>query len=750
MRTAHANTIVFVAMLTTAIPIARAAQTTVTADSTGGTDRHVLSEVLVTAEKRTESVQNVPAAVSVVGGAELENLQAVQLTDYASYVSGLQVDSGGTPGQTQITLRGIDANGGGATVGTYIDDSPLGSSSLFAQGASYQLDLMPYDIERVEVLKGPQGTLYGASTMGGLVKYVLRAPDLKDFEARAGVDLFDIDGAGTLGRGVRATVNLPVIEDKLAIRASYSNRLTPGYIDDGATGAKNQNTDREQAGRLSVLWQIASKLSLKLTAMAQSVNADSASVETVSVIPLRYVAGAPVGFSPGAPVDGDLTDSHVPTLRYRQRMQFFSATLDWDLGWASLTSATSYSQALNDINFDLTPGFGGAIPDVTDGAVPAGLTPFYTRLDLYKTTEEVRLASPGGGPIEWLFGLFYTDEYAPQIQTLHATDLAQVVIPAIDPLAQFASPSKYSETSAFGDITFKLPWESDVTAGLRLARDHQEASSAQTGVLIPVSDNGDSASEDVHTYMFALRHHFAADSMLYARVASGFRPGGPNTPFPGVPPRVNPDKLVNYELGLKSSLADRRVQLDLAAFAIRWSDVQVEATTPGGVQYETNGGSAKSDGVELEGVFTPVPRLTLRLNGAYTDPVLTSDIPSLGYLAGDRLALTPKWSGSLVAEYFVTLTANLNATLNAAYRYVGERYSLVSSDPNAIRLPSYGALDASVGISNSRWAGRLFVRNATNKRGYLSETILSYPGSGAADLAILQPRTVGVSFDIYL
>lgn len=429
-----------------------------------GDDPVQLAEVVVTAQKRTESVQDVPTAVSVLGGADLDKLQATDLVDYSSYVAGLQVDSGGTPGQTQITLRGIDANGGGVTVGTYLDDTPLGSSSLFAQGASYQLDLMPYDIERVEVLKGPQGTLYGASTMGGLVKYVLRSPDVNAFEGHAGVDLFDVDSAGSIGRGSRASVNLPVIADSLAVRLSYFNHFNPGYINNGATGAADQNTDRQQGGRLATLWKVSDNLSLKLTAMFQNINADASSVMTVNTVPRRLDAmGRPVGFSPGSAVSGDLSDFHIPTLAYDQRLQFYSATLNWDLGWADLISTSSYSKALNNINFDLTTsyGFGALIPVLTNGAVAAGLTPFNTKLNLYKTTQELRLASPTGRQVEWLLGLFYTKENAPQIQNVAATTLSLVPIPQINPLARFDSPSRYSEVSAFGDLTFKLPWTSD-------------------------------------------------------------------------------------------------------------------------------------------------------------------------------------------------------------------------------------------------------------------------------------------------
>lgn len=707
-----------------------------------------LAEVVVTAQKRGENLQDIPAAVSALQGTDLERLSALQLTDYASYVAGLQVDSGGSPGQTQITLRGIDANGGGATVGTYIDDTPLGSSSLFAQGGYYQLDLMPYDIERVEVLKGPQGTLYGASTMGGLLKYVMRSPDLTTTEAQVGGDLISVSGGANAGGGVRASLNAPIVDDVFGVRLSYFNHLTPGYIDDGATGARDQNKSRQQDGRFVALWRISNNLSVKVSAIIQNLNADAPSIVTVNTAPLTFdVHGQPHGFVPGAPVYGDLTDSHIPTLRYDQKLQFYSSTISWNLDWADFISATSYSQALSSINFDLTPLFGAAIPALTGGAVAQGLAPFNTKLHVYKATQEFRLASPSGGPIEWLFGTFYTNETAPQLQNVTATNLSLVTIPAISPLARFDSPSKYSEVSVFGDLTFKLPWESDLTSGVRFARDKQSASSYQTGVLIPNSNAGSSASEDVHTYMFALRHHFNPDTMAYARVASGFRPGGPNTPFPGVPPKVDPDTLVNYELGLKTSLLQHQLQIDLAAYHIKWSDIQVQAATTGGVQYEANGGSAKSDGLELETLFAPLRGLTLRFNGAYAHPVLTSDVPLLGYHTGDRLALTPKWSASLASEYSAPINGDWSYALSAAFRYVGKRFSLVSSDSNAILLPAYHVLDLSAGMSEHRYSVRLFAKNVTNRRGYLSETNLSFPSSGTADLVILQPRTVGVSIE---
>ena len=163
-----------------------------------------LEEVVVTAQKRSENLQDVPASVSAVGEDQLARLHVTQLNDYAAYMPGINVTGGGSPGQTMITLRGIAPVGPGSVVGTYIDETPLGASSNYARATEFGLDLMPYDIERVEILRGPQGTLYGAGSMGGLLKYVLRDPSTEELELRAGLEAFDVAHAQDTGWGARA------------------------------------------------------------------------------------------------------------------------------------------------------------------------------------------------------------------------------------------------------------------------------------------------------------------------------------------------------------------------------------------------------------------------------------------------------------------------------------------------------------------------------------------------------------------
>src|SRR4051812_17847769 len=194
------------ALLATCAALALTAAWPACADEARGAS---VEEVVVTAQKRSENIQNVPAAVSVVGGQTLDQLHATQLTDIGSYVPALQINSSGTPGQTSISLRGIAPVGPGATVATYIDDTPIGSSSAYGGGIAFALDLLPYDVQRLEVLRGPQGTLYGASSMGGLLKYVLTTPSLDQFEAEVGADLFGIADSSGVGGGARARISAP-------------------------------------------------------------------------------------------------------------------------------------------------------------------------------------------------------------------------------------------------------------------------------------------------------------------------------------------------------------------------------------------------------------------------------------------------------------------------------------------------------------------------------------------------------------
>jgi len=226
-------------------------------------------DIVVTAQKREERIQDVPISISVVNQEQILDSGSSQLVDYAAYVPGFQVDNAGSPGRSTLSLRGVAPIGPSATVGIYLDDAPIGSSGIYNRSQVFTLDLLPYDIQRLEVLRGPQGTLYGASSIGGLLKYVTVQPDLARTRVRAGGEIFDVAHGDGLGWGINVMGSVPIIKDQLAVSASYSRRDTPGFVDNILTGDDDVNDSVQKGGRLALLWQPASNLKVQLTALKQ-------------------------------------------------------------------------------------------------------------------------------------------------------------------------------------------------------------------------------------------------------------------------------------------------------------------------------------------------------------------------------------------------------------------------------------------------------------------------------------------------
>lgn len=702
------------------------------------TSRQVnVEEIIVTAQKRSERIQDVPSSVSVVGKDLLENLHVTQLVDVGAYVPGLQIASGGTPGQTTIIIRGVAPMGPGATVGTYIDDTPVGGSSGYARNTSFALDLLPYDVQRIEVLRGPQGTLYGASTMGGLLKYVLTPPNESAFQARIGADGFAIDGSGDAGWGARAMINAPLVQDKLGLLVSYARTETPGYVDNAQTGQRDQNSVDQESARVSLSWRPSDKVSLTLGALHQKTTADG--IGQVALTPTRPTPQPVAGEMKGNSYLGELFD---------KRIDYLSATLNWNLGWADFISATSYTDTSTGQETDVTRTYGHLYPLFGS---PAGLSEFFIDLDLQKVTQEFRLASVSGGEVEWLIGAFYTDEESANHQLLTAQAFSGAPIPGLDPLFIGSIPSEYREYAAFGGVTVHLTDRFEIAAGLRYARNEQSFRQSSSGSLVRTTDTPGTSSENVTTYSVSSSFRFTDEVMLYGRVASGYQPGGPNVVLPNVPPTYDSSSLTNYELGLKSELWRRRAALNVSVFQIEWSDIQIGATNTQGFSFFSNGGTARSRGVETEGSIRVTDGVTLSATAAYTDATLTANAPSVGGLDGDRLANIPRWSGSLQADYTHALSGDWQAHAGVGLRLVEERLSSVNHSRFSFRLPSYNAVDLFGDISNQRWTIRLFAKNITNERAYLGYAVLNDGATGQATQllgAVLQPRTVGIAMDV--
>lgn len=693
-----------------------------------------IETVTVTAEKRSENVQNIPATINVVGSQQLDQFHVTQLTDVAAYVPGLQVDSGGTPGQTTISMRGIAPISGGATVGTYIDDTPIGATSIYDRGGNHALDILPYDVSRIEVLEGPQGTLYGANSLGGVLRYVLTTPSLDDTEIRVGGDILGIAGSGSVGGGGRAMINTALIPDRLGLIASVATEDTPGYIDNTQTGKKDQNASRQLSGRLALLWQPTSTLSVKLGAIYQHVDADG--YATVALDPTTL-----------KPLNGDLTDNNYVPNTYKSALQYYTADVNWDLDWATLVSATSYSYQTTKSVQDFTRLYQ---PIYGLFGFPDGLAPFPLGLTTKKFTQEVRLSSPSNVNFEWLVGGFYDHEKGTNTQVLEALNPDGTPIAGVNPALTASLPTTYEEYAVFGDFTYHFTSNFDISGGVRYAHNKQTFTQEINSVLIPSSAETGASSQGVWTYSASPRFHVNDNVMLYARVASGYQAGGPNFAFPGVPPSVNASTLTNYEAGVKSEFWDHRAILNVSAFDLEWNKIQISATLPSGIGYFANGGTARSRGFEADGTLSPIDGLIVQGNITYTDAIFTQDVPSVGAFEGNRMPFIPKWSGSLQAAYTWPLTADWSAGTGAGLRLVGTRYSSGPFLIDEFKTGAYGALDAHVEISNARYTIRLFAQNLTNTRAYLTDVAAQNALTGAnvqVEGTVLQPRTIGLALD---
>ena len=731
-----------------------------------------LDSVIVTANKRQENIREVATAISRLGEEQLENLNATQMADYASYVPGLQVQSSGTPGQVQVSMRGIAALSPGSTVGTYVDDAPVGSNSLYQQATLYQLDLLPYDVESIEVLRGPQGTLYGAGAMGGLIKYTMRRPDVNGRELRVGGGLsFPHDGE--TGHSYRFGMNLPIVEGAFALRASFARNSLPGYVDNLVDGREDINAAEQTSARVALRWE-GEGTSLQFAAMRQEV--DSRNNSVIALDPDTY-----------RPLSGLSNRIHVDE-PFRKEIDHFSFTVEHELGFADLVSSTSYADSHTANRGDVSLSYGEyplAFLDA-DPTLEPGSAYIDNRLGLSQFTQELRLQSRSGGRLEWLVGGFYSNEDGDNYQYVALNRLDGSPLPApwdgiIGVLGELVIPSSYEETAAFANASYRFTDRFKLGAGLRFSRNDQEfQQNVVGGVLIPLGTQDNSSREDVFTWSLTPQFQLTPDQMVYAKASTGYQPGGPNVVAVGLPSAVDSSTLTSYELGWKAAFG-RALQLDVVAYQIDWEDIQV-ASQVNGVSGLVNGGQATSRGLEASVLWRPMRGLTLGFNGAYNDASLDEDFPAIVVplgdalpggvmeintgLAGDRMPYVPDLTLSATFDYVHALANGWSLGVGGGYRWVDERTNatterevLAIAEPRTVldttitaplRLDSYGALDLYASLSNGTWTVRGYLKNATDERAYSSITDITGALTGVTShLAAtpIQPRMFGLEFD---
>ena len=714
-----------------------------------------LETVVVTAEKRSEKLVDVPIAVTAISGDDLQALHVSSLQDLAYYVPGLTTFSGGAPGDRIINIRGLSDGAEGSTASLsaiYVDDLPVGGSSGQGNASLLGIDLNPFDLDHVEVLKGPQGTLYGANAMAGLIKYSLKKPNLSDFEATAGSSLEYIDNSTGPSWTVRGAVSLPIVTDRLALRISAFDKRDAGYIDNLYTGEKGFNSAREAGGLATLLWVPNERLTVNARVVIQ--NANTASRATVAV-----------NDSTGATAFGGLYVNGPFLTPVQNSTRTYALSVDWNIDFATLTSTsgwsrlTTYSTNGLPLGFFCLPGFlGPGYPGCVDYPYSTALIDLEGSNKTTKFVQEVRLASPENQRLQWLVGGFFTREIIDTTFKLNTYTANVVPLPPADQLDNSVGEGTYKEAAGFADLTFKVTDQFDLTAGGRYSAYSINQCVPYASGLLNYGGTPSPCqalpSTGVTTWMTNARFHLNSDSMLYLRAADGYRPGyGCPTcnSFPGTPGVIKSDEATDYELGLKGLFLNRRLQLDTAVYHILWRGMQTTCLLASiQITYACNAGAATSNGWEFTGAYQVWAGLSVVGTLARTHAYLTKNAPGIPANNGDLLPFEAPWTGSLRVNYTRSLNGQYSLLLGMDYKYKDALIDNFSSTDGLLGIPTdhfavQNLVDLSAGLTAKTTTLRIYATNVFNR---LLFNGVSAGGSGQIPYFVpVQPRTVGLSVD---
>jgi len=733
-----------------------------------------LAEVVVTAEKVTENLREVPISVSVLDSAALQNQHITDLADLTRAVPNFSFTSNGNPGGAVLEMRGISSAAGASPVAIYLDDISI--TQRTTRDSVGQPEPVLLDIEQVEVLRGPQGTLYGASAEAGVLKFRTNPVNLDSFEGSA---LAETSGTkeGGFNYRVNAVFNAPLIDDSLGIRIAAESDRNSGFIDrvspeDGSLLGTRINGNESTVARVSV--ESKPIEALKIIASLFYQRSTYGSTDTVTL-------GLPALQTSNVVPDLGSNTLIVPTL-----------TLTYDTGWADFTSVTSDFTRNAPFDYDGTvfnsvyiaqcslEGLCGSPPVLALNGTQAGQqianlpSPGIDGTFTRQFSQEFRLNSKpyatGGSPLTWTAGLYYQQsndrisdyEYIPGFNTLFTSLYGVATLdnlfggPLPDNLIYFGG-FRFIEKqySIFGDTTFHANDALRFSVGLRYLTARITDDNYAGGYF----NGGDSASalhskDHAATPKFSIEYDLNGQSTGYVTASKGFRLGGPNEPvisfcagdlaalgLTSAPGSYGHDSLWNYELGLKTRPA-RWLSINSAIFYDKWSQLQQAIDLPDcGSGFTTNLGAAKAYGAETDITALIATGLSATLSTGYTHANLTEAIPSMGIMAGARVEGVPDWSSNVALAYLQPITPTVRGVVRANYSYVGTSHgTLAATDPDYER-PSYGLAGASIGAVFDRWEFSLFAKNIFN-----NEKIYQTPSHADVPLGlVLTPRIIGLT-----
>jgi outer membrane receptor protein involved in Fe transport len=722
-------------------------------------DATTLQGIVVTAAKREQDIQKVPISMTAYTGEQLERQGITSLSDLSRIAPALNVASSG-PGENNLIIRGISSSAGSAaTVGYYLDDVPIAASSnaalLSTRGV---IDPSVFDIERVEVLRGPQGTIYGSSSMGGTIKYVTNQPDADNTEARVKTDV-----SGTYHGGPNANVNgilnIPLIQGKVGLRVSAYYRDDDGYIDRYRIDPKNYLAADPNSPKQDNV----NTYKTYGTRVALLIKPDDSLTITPSFIYQYSRLGSPFTYDkiPGSLEDAyqvrDVNEANT------QKSTISNLAIHKQFDSVELMSSTSYftrNVSLRDDSSKVVNYFFG-LPTV----YPVTMYGDYKNKEF---TQEIRATSKFDGPFQAIVGAFYHDVNAPLASSIPYpagfNETFNTPFPAYSTIYAGTRHATLDEYAVFGEISYNFTDKLKGSVGLRAFEVKQSFAQTGDGLFNGGYSSVNSSSKDYgSTPKYTLQYQLTPDKMIYATASQGYRPGGPNNPAPAALcgteveglglsqsqlNKYGPDYLWNYELGMKTAWLDNRLTVDASVYHIDWSKVQQQIVLSCGYNITANFGNAVSEGGELEVRYMPVRALTLSAGVGYTDAHLKNDVPGTSAKDGDRLPNVPRLSASTSAEYRHSVNSEYDGFVRADISYVGNETFLYDRTSPFYRRGGFATTNVRLGIEGHNGIDvSLYATNLFDKRG---ETDL--PVAISADLpttrrvAINQPRTIGVTF----
>lgn len=694
-----------------------------------------VESITVSAGKRRQRTRDLAGSVTVLTGKQLQQLGATSYADYLRLAPGV-VFSEGTPGLSTAAFRGItDTNlldQGQGTTGYFLNDIPLAEPGF----AIAIPDIDTFDVNRVEVLRGPQSTLFGSSTLGGAIDYVANTADAGKFDAAAQSVFEGTQGGGT-GYSEKAMVNVPIISDKLAVRAVLDYRQDPGYVSNSGTGQHDGNDDLVRNARVSVVYTPVDGTKLTYLYLAQN--------NKISDQGYTSPDGAGLYYKNTAIAEPYYTSTQMHSLR-----------LDQELGFATLTAQAAFMRKDEFLGDDASPFYAGTLGALGPYSAPQ-------TGDSKSMYYEVRLTSRSDRKLTWIAGAAYYRVWK-RIDDLIGTDgardyLTNLYGPAAAGIDTIDSNNFYqgianydgAEESVFGEASYHLPFNITATFGGRLYWTNQTASVESSGYFFDApTASTSSVSDKGFLPKGALRWEPNRNIMVYGLVSEGYRFGQPNlnTPLPGFtyPSGTTSDTLVNYEVGMRAGFFDNTLVFEPTLYWIDWSNIQVRLLSPAGISYGANAGDAVSRGGEFTTTWTPVLGLRLQSNITYSDAHLTKTVETASGViaAGTQLPTAAKWQFSEIASY--SFDNRYHPTISVVHHYVGHSKGTLDSD---FVQGGYNTVDLRLAAQLAKTQLTFFITNLANSHGVTAGA--SYGTLPAEqNIYLLRPRTFGAQLDWHL